>query len=343
MEAIPYSLRLRLSGDIPQEGQRKVMARIPMFDGPEVVNGLSAPTAGTNAVKGLVFNMECGCNLPETIAFLRECPEARDADIIFGNELDDGMNRSNRADVSAEIARAVGMNYAFALEFIQHDDPTDPKGYGGNTLFSKWPIRWARSLYVPQGFNWYFDPKRRIGERVAIFALLDVGGRDLGAVCVHLENMTSPAARALQMRAILDEAARLFPGVPVLMGGDFNTNTYDGADPTGAAAYLLEQQMGHPMRTVEDYEPLLSMAEEAGFSYRDCNGKDLRTRRKPLPGGMLEMHLDWMFQKGITCLGHGMISTELKDCPWMGADSPLRTFQKDQIADHNALWALCRL
>ena len=83
-------------------------------------------------------------------------------------------------------------------------------------------------LHVPQGYNWYFDSQKRIGERVAILAVLDVAGREVGAVCVHLENKTHAAAQTLQMRALLDAVDRLPPGIPVFMG-DFNTNTYDGA------------------------------------------------------------------------------------------------------------------
>ena len=77
-------------------------------------------------------------------------------------------------------------------------------------------------LHVPQGYNWYFDSQKRIGERVAILAVLDVAGREVGAVCVHLENKTHAAAQTLQMRALLDAVDRLPPGIPVFMG-DFNT------------------------------------------------------------------------------------------------------------------------
>ena len=52
-------------------------------------------------------------------------------------------------------------------------------------------------LHVPQGYNWYFDSQKRIGERVAILAVLDVAGREVGAVCVHLENKTHAAAQTL--------------------------------------------------------------------------------------------------------------------------------------------------
>ena len=85
MEAIPYKLRLQLSDEIPQEGQRRVMARIPAFDAP-------------------------------------------DMDITFSNESDDGCCHSGCRNPPAEIARAIGMNYAFALEFIGLAGPQDPKG-----------------------------------------------------------------------------------------------------------------------------------------------------------------------------------------------------------------------
>lgn len=45
MEAIPYKLRLQLSDEIPQEGQRRVMARIPAFDAPEIDNSFFPLTA----------------------------------------------------------------------------------------------------------------------------------------------------------------------------------------------------------------------------------------------------------------------------------------------------------
>lgn len=45
MEAIPYKLRLQLSDEIPQEGQRRVMARIPAFDAPEIDNSFSLSPA----------------------------------------------------------------------------------------------------------------------------------------------------------------------------------------------------------------------------------------------------------------------------------------------------------
>ena len=141
-------------------------------------------------------------------------------------------------------------------------------------------------LHVPQGYNWYFDSQKRIGERVAILAVLDVAGREVGAVCVHLENKTYAAAQTLQMRALLDAVDRLPPGIPVFMG-DFNTNTYDGVGLEAAGHSIREQHLGMPPRDVAAYKPPPHMAEEAGSPSLHGNHLVARTRRKPLPDGVL--------------------------------------------------------
>lgn len=75
----------------------------------------------------MVLNMALGRFPAETAAFLRECPQARDMDITFSNELDDGCCHSGCRNPSAEIAGHRD-DYAFALEFIGLAGPQDPKG-----------------------------------------------------------------------------------------------------------------------------------------------------------------------------------------------------------------------
>lgn len=63
------------------------MARIPAFDAPKINNSFFAPSEGGKTLRGMVLNMELGRFPTETAAFLRECPQARDMDILFDNEL----------------------------------------------------------------------------------------------------------------------------------------------------------------------------------------------------------------------------------------------------------------
>lgn len=120
------------------------------------------------------------------------------------------------------------MQYVFGLEFVELKDAAH--GFHGNAIFSRWPILWAEVLRLPEQYNWYYDRQKRIGGRNAVFAKLDVQGQEVGAVSIHLENRTSGAGRLQQMKAVLQEAERVFPGIPVVLGGDLNTNTFDGRD-----------------------------------------------------------------------------------------------------------------
>ena len=342
MDGISYALRVRLSKDVPADGQFRVMKRIPQFDGPEVFNIAPLRKERTDTIRAAVFNMEHGYRIREIAPFLEECPELKDADVLFGNEMDDGTERSGNIDTAKELAELLGYNYAYGLEFIELVNPNDEKGYEGNVLFSKWPIVRAKTLYPPEGYNWFFDEQNRIGARVAVFCELDVAGKHVGAVCIHLENRTSPEFRAVQTKAILDEADAFFGDIPILVGGDFNSNAFEDSKESAKEYYDWQRATGR-MRDVEKYEPLLSTAERSGYDYRTLNGNHIPTRRKPMEGGNLELHLDWIFGKNVKCVEHGWVSTLKKDCTWAKEGSAVRNMTQEQLSDHNAVWAQIRL
>lgn len=342
MKAIPYAERIRLGEAVPTEGQVCVMRRIPQFGKPETVRTPLPPAPAPDTIRAAVFNVEHGYRIREIVSFLRECPALKDADVLFGNELDDGTERSGNIDASREIAAALGYQYAYALEFIELVNPNDQKGFEGNTLFSRWPIVRAESLSLPEGYNWYFDEQKRIGARVAVFCELDVAGKRIGVVCTHLENRTSPEKRAAQVDAILKKCAELFGDLPVLVGGDFNPNGFDYGEAAAQKAYARQQADGVVVDPVP-FEPLFDRFENAGFSYRSLNGIGLPTRRRPTGNGVLSLHLDWIFGRNVTCVRHGTVSTRLCDCGWAGADSPLRSADFPELSDHNAVWADIRL
>ena len=219
MEAMSYETRIALGNQVPDLGQFRVIEKIPQYQTCEVHNLVPAPETVPETLKHVVFNIERGVTLHETIDFLKMCPDLRDMDIIYANELDDGAERSGNQNVAMEIAKAIGMNYAYGLEFIELVNPHDKKGFHGNALFSRWPIRWAKAVHLPEQYNWYFDRQKRIGARVGIVCSLAVGGREVGAVVVHLENRTDSEGRAAQMDAIYQEIQRSFaPDVPVMIG-----------------------------------------------------------------------------------------------------------------------------
>lgn len=356
MKPVTLSERRKFGNLLKTETQETVMAMIPQFSETETgafskPSIFFSPDPENSGFGAMVFNIERGVNLRETIDFLNYSEEIRPFDIILANELDDGCVRSGGKMVAREIAEALGMNYVYGLEFIELANEDDPKGFHGNAIFTCFPVLWSETFRLPEENNWYFDRQTRIGGRCAIFARLKIGSRELGVVSMHLENRTDGAGRRRQLNAILREAGRVFSGIPVLMGGDLNTNTFDGR-----SVPAIEFLSAHPdllrdqMARVEDYEPCLKDAGKAGFDWRSASSvfekesvpyADTKgTRRKKLPDGTdMLLRLDWLLPKDLTADSGRTISTLTKDCGFAPDGSALAHFEKSELSDHNAVWA----
>lgn len=343
MNGFPKETRQALGAQLDSQTQQSVMAQIPQFEEAQIHNLSEMPETVPEELGILVFNMERGVHLPEIRDFLRYSPDVAPFDVILANELDDGCARSGGKDVAGEIAEAFHLNYVFGLEFIELVNGEDPKGFHGNAVFSRWPIRRAKVLRLPEKYNWYFDRQHRIGGRCAVFAELDIGGRPVGVVSIHLENRTHGEGRKDQMQAILQEAGRMFSGMPVILGGDLNTNTFDGRDKEDIGEIAANPELRRRcLEDVFEYEPLLPWVQAAG--YRCVPEEPKLTRRKPLPGGdYLPLRLDWIMLRGAQPLASRMISTRREDCPFAKPGSALFAFTGGELSDHNAVWAACRL
>ena len=203
MNGIPNEERQRLGALLDHASQEEVMAQIPQFSQAEIHNLVPAPAEKPAALDVLMFNMERGVHLEELGDFLTTCPDVLPYDVILANELDDGCVRSAGKDTTAELAKRLGMNYVFGLEFIELVNGEDPKGHHGNAIFSRWPIVRAKIVRLPEQYNWYFDRQKRIGGRLAILAELDVAGTHVGVATIHLENRTHSEGRKAQLEAML--------------------------------------------------------------------------------------------------------------------------------------------
>ena len=343
MEGIQLEERKALGALLDTQSQESVMARIPQFHTAETDNFVELPKTVPEALGVLMFNMERGVNLEEIREFLRDCPDIQPFDLILANELDDGCARSGNKNTARELAKAFGLNYAWGLEFIELVNDENEKGFHGNAVFSRWPIRRAGVIRLPEEYNWYFDRQRRIGGRLAVFAELDVGGKPLGAVSIHLENRTHGEGRLHQMKTILEAVRRELPDMPLILGGDLNTNTFDGRDKEDINDIAASPEMRRRcLEDVFDFEPLLPLA--AGEGYQIVPGEPKLTRRKPMPdGSFLPLRLDWIMVKGVRAERSHMVSTAKEDFTYAVPGSALAEFTGKELSDHNAIWAMCCL
>lgn len=153
MQGIPLEERKRLGALLDTRPQTEVMAMISQFSQAETDNFVAPPAQVPKALGVLMFNMERGVNLPEIQEFLRDCPDIQPFDVILANELDDGCARSGNKNTARELAQAFGLNYAWGLEFIELVNDENAKGFHGNAVFSRWPIRRAGVIRLPEQYN----------------------------------------------------------------------------------------------------------------------------------------------------------------------------------------------
>ena len=135
----------------------------------------------------------------------------------------------------------------------------------------------------------------------------------------------------------------MFPGMPVILGGDLNTNTFDGRDKDAIQAVAGSPELQRRcLEDVASWEGRLPAAERAG--YRLLPDEAVATRRKPLPGGgHLDLRLDWLLVRGVEAGEGRTISTRKADCGFAPEGSALAAFTGEELSDHNAVWASCAL
>ncbi len=341
MEAISSPKRQQLGALLDRQSQESVMRQIPQFAEAQIHNLVPAPEEAPGSLGSLVFNMERGVHLEELGDFLLSCPDVRPFDVILANELDDGCVRSGGRDTARELAERLGLNYVYALEFIELVNQDDPKGYHGNAVFSRWPIRRAAVVRLPEQYNWYFDRQRRIGGRCAVLAEIEVaaGGSAWGSI--HLEKPDprprpqGPAGRCAasgggavprpagdpgrrpehqhlrrpgqgrhQPDRRLSGAAAAVPGGRGRLGGMPRRGRGPGLHPGAPAAG------GYPAQA-----PALGRRAGAAPGLAAGAGHDGR-------GQPHHLH-------------------RRADCGFAPAGSALERFTGEELSDHNAVWALC--
>jgi endonuclease/exonuclease/phosphatase family metal-dependent hydrolase len=188
------------------------------------------------SIRATAWNIERGSRLDEIIHVLREDRLMSRSDVLLLTELDYGMARSGNRHVAREIAEALGMSYAFAPCYVNLS-----KGSGlesgaegenalalhGNAVLSRWPIRRAFSVALPNGKDKMKGREKRLGNQRAVICDVEHHAGLFRAVSLHLDAHSSQRHRRRQMSVVLDFIETLEPRVPVLIGGDWNTSTYN--------------------------------------------------------------------------------------------------------------------
>jgi endonuclease/exonuclease/phosphatase family metal-dependent hydrolase len=172
--------------------------------GPRFAGSHRAPDRSPGFVVA-TFNVKFSRHPDRVVALFREQAPLRDADVVTLQEMkEDGVER---------IARDLGYDYVYYPSAVH----PSARGNFGNAVLSRWPIVADRKLPFPHLSRW-----RKL-QRAACVAVIDVGGRRVQVVSVHLETPfgISRRQRHDQARAIVEDAAA--SPYPVIVAGDFNS------------------------------------------------------------------------------------------------------------------------
>jgi endonuclease/exonuclease/phosphatase family metal-dependent hydrolase len=262
------------------------------------------------------------CLFPEESATLLA---AHSPDVILLSELDHGMARTAQRHPTADIAAALGMTYAYGVEFHELDiggpterpfctDSFNARGWHGNAILSRAPFTRVTMLRLCDHGHWFSsdempaDPDQpRVGGRMALLAVVPTANGPVCVVSTHLESNATAQHRAHQFDLLMDEVDRFAPDMPVIIGGDLNTGNH------------LPPDFDHRE------ESLFDRASARGY---DWSATPAGTTTRPsliTPHPTRKMKLDWFATRGLTASDNALIQ----------ALDP----KGKALSDHEAIWA----
>jgi len=252
-------------------------------------SSVNPPTnADGSAVRALAWNLERGIQFEGIIDALKTHDKLKDKDLLLLSELDYGMARSGNRFVARDIARELNLHYAFAPVYIplQKGSGVESEMSGMNTvsihglaLFSRYPIKNVHAVPLPNGKDKMWGKEKRIGYLRAIIADIEHPNGEFRAICVHLDAHCSRSHRHKQMRIILDHLDTLSP-LPTLIGGDWNTTTFNSQSATRAILGYWRRVMMGPKKFALNHLPypdryfergMFAELESRGFEYQSLN------------------------------------------------------------------------
>ena len=254
----------------------------------------TGPRARARAQRGFIrvaaWNIERGKRLDSVARYLADSDTLRRADVLLVPEVDIGMARSGNRNVAAELAHRLGYDYVFGNSYLcldrgnVRDGASDASsgdnalGLHGNAIFSRFPITRAENFSIAITKDKFHSSEKRLGHKKALWAELDTPLGALPVVVVHLDSGASPRQRGRQMESVVDKLEERGLADRVLVGGDFNTTTYDVKSPLRIAWNLLlkfarggfPHAIHHYVHPHELYvRPVFAQLERLGLDYGD--------------------------------------------------------------------------
>jgi endonuclease/exonuclease/phosphatase family metal-dependent hydrolase len=194
--------------------------------------GLSSP-APSGPLVVASYNVERGHELDGMVDWF--LAQAESPDVILLSEADRGCARTDDEHITWELAEALGMNFVYAVEFLEvtgEDDTVTEVCEHGNAVLSRYAMGDVEAYRHTENVSWYTPPEERddswttrLGGRIAVSAAVQTEDDRVHFTSVHFASgILDQAVREAQAEeTIAVNAAR--PS-PVIIGGDTNAGYY---------------------------------------------------------------------------------------------------------------------
>jgi endonuclease/exonuclease/phosphatase family metal-dependent hydrolase len=167
------------------------------------------PDSASTTLRVMTYNIQHGAGADNKIDVMRTADAIRreKPDIVALQEVDRGVARTNRRNLPVELQALTGMMVYFTNNFHFQG------GEYGNAVLTRFPI-------VMQT-NTYYRMIRTNEQRGIIQMILDVHGRKILFMTTHIDYRPDNKER-LQNVAQIKEIIKQYPGMPMILCGDFN-------------------------------------------------------------------------------------------------------------------------
>ncbi len=202
-----------------------------------LLNKHNSHSAKHSELKVASWNIERGTHLDGIIHTFKNNPDLKDADVLLLTELDIGMSRSSNKNIPLELAKALNMNVFFANSYLCFSRGTPQEevasqantlGLHGNAILSKYPLSKAQTIALFNCKDKFRDGEKRLGNQNALLAQTKINNKTFIFCCNHLDAHSSPKQRKKQTDQILKTLKKQkLTSRPVIVGGDWNTHTYN--------------------------------------------------------------------------------------------------------------------
>ena len=200
--------------------------------GLELVGCATSPSV-PQTIRVMTYNIHHGVGADGSLDLQRIANLIREEriDIVGLQEIDRGVERSQKRDVIGELSKLTGMQFYFAKNIVYQG------GDYGNAVLTRFP--------VVEQTNTHFKMIRPGEQRGVIQMVLDINGTKLAFLNTHIDYRDDDVERRMNISELKEIVTRL-DDKPVILCGDFNA-TPDSRVHAELARFMYDawEKVGH--------------------------------------------------------------------------------------------------